>query len=251
MKMIEFDYLSFGAGVQTTALLFLYKEGKIKFKKAIFADTGAEKKATYKLLKKLEAMFPGLIVKCSYGHIINDTLKEKYISAPVFSDTGSKGRRSCTSRYKIYPVAREIRKLENKKNKRLPKEAVSMGLGFSIDEIGRCKENRMQWIKNIFPLIELKMTRKDCLDLCQKHGINPPRSACYFCPLQSNKDWKEIKKSEDWEKAVNFDQKIRKLKPNTLNYVYRTGIPLDKAAFNDENLDLFTLNDCDSGYCGT
>ena len=249
--MISFDYLSFGAGVQTTALLFLYKEKKINFKKAIFADTGAEKESTYELLNKLKSIFPNLIIECSNGNIIEDTLREKYISAPVFSDIGSKGRRSCTSRYKIFPVAREIRKIENLRFKRLPKESISLGLGFSTDEIGRCKPNQLKWLKNIFPLIELNLSRKDCVDICKKHGINPPRSACYFCPLQNNKDWNEIKKTPDWKKAVDFDYKIRHLKKDRLNYIYRSNIPLDKAEFDDNQYNLFALNDCESGFCGT
>ena len=109
----------------------------------------------------------------------------------------------------------------------------------------------MKWLKNIFPLIKLNLSRKDCLGICKKHGLNPPRSACYFCPLQNNTDWKEVKNSDDWPKALKFDKDIRHLKKERLNYIYRKNIPLEKAEFDDKNYNLFALNDCESGFCGT
>lgn len=253
--MLNFDYLSFGAGVQTTALLFLYKEGKINFKKAIFADTKAETKDTYRLMKKLNKLFPDKIVICSSGNITKDSIREKYITAPVYSSKTSKGRRSCTYRYKIYPVAQKIRELENWKGKRLKPNSTTVGLGFSTDEFWRAKESRTKWIKNIFPLLTLKLSRKDCLDILKRHGINEiTRSACFFCPLRSDKEWLDMKKNNrrEWKKAVAFDRKIRDLKPDRKNFVHRSGKPLDKAELeNPAQMNLFALNDCESGYCGT
>ena len=263
--MIEFDYLSFGAGVQTTALLFLEKEGKISFKKAIFADTGAETEETYDLIKKLHKLFPGKIVETSYGHIVKDTFKEKYITAPVFTDkivttqnlpkrVSVIGRRSCTYRYKIYPVQRKIRELENLQRKRLPAGRFKIGLGFSTDEYWRAKKSRVRWIENVFPLLKLKLKRKDCLRILKKNNLKVPRSACYFCPLRSGADWKlmQEKDPKEWKKAVEFDKKIRNLKSDSQNFIHASGVPLDKIEFhNPEQMNLFALNDCESGYCGT
>ena len=251
--MIKFDYLSFGAGVQTTALLCLYKEQKVFFKKAIFADTGAEPERVYNHLEKLNSLFPDLIVSTKRGDIVKDTIIEKYITAPVFTDDNKKGRRVCTARYKIDPVSNKIRELENCKNKHLKEDAFTLGLGFSIDEIWRAKENRTRWLKNVFPLLELKMSRYDCIQTLKRHDIQPIRSACYFCPFQSDYEWKKIKQNDpkEFEKAVQFDNKIRDLKMNHQNFIHRSKIPLNEVSFNEDQADLFAINDCESGYCGT
>ena len=103
----------FGGGVQTSAILCLYKEGKVKFKKAIFADTGAEPGYVYEHLEKMKSLFPKLIISTKKGKLLENTFKENFITAPVYTrieDKNRKGRRVCTARYKIFPVAKEIRK---------------------------------------------------------------------------------------------------------------------------------------------
>ena len=248
------DYLSFGAGVQTTALLCLYKEGKLSFKKAVFADTGAETEKTYKHLENLKKLFPNLIETTKKGHIIEDTLKEKYVTAPVFTDDNRKGRRVCTARYKIDPVSNKIRELEGLKRKHLKEDAFSLALGFSTDEYWRAKPNRTRWLKNVFPLLDLKLSRSNCLDILKKHNIEPIRSACYFCPLQSNSEWKRLKNTQpkEFKKAVKFDKQIRDIKKPFQNFIHRNRQPLNKVVFKetDQQINLFSLNDCQSGYGG-
>jgi 3'-phosphoadenosine 5'-phosphosulfate sulfotransferase (PAPS reductase)/FAD synthetase len=43
----ELRILSFGGGVQTTALAILVAQGKVKADAVVFADTGAERPGTY------------------------------------------------------------------------------------------------------------------------------------------------------------------------------------------------------------
>lgn len=257
--MIEFDYLSFGAGTQSTALLCLFKEEKIKFKKAIFADTGAEPEFVYEHLELLKNKFPNLIETCKYKRdIVSDTFHYKYVTAPVYGSKKEKpiqGRRVCTSRFKIYPVANKMRELENKVRRRLPENSISMGLGFSTDESGRAKDNQMRWIKNVFPLLELKLSRNDCKSIIKRHGLEPIRSACYFCPFMNDKEWQHLKDNypKDFKKAVNYDHKIRDLKEGNKNYLHRSMKPLDQIDFKkeDDQPNLFAFNECESGYCGT
>ena len=121
-------------------------------------------------------MFPDTIVQTNNGNIIESTLKDKFITAPVYSiikDKKRMGRRVCTFRFKIYPVQKKIRKLENCVGKRLKSESYTVGLGFSTDEFWRAKPSRTKWIKNVFPLLELQMSRNDCKSILKRRNIKP------------------------------------------------------------------------------
>ena len=66
--------LSFGAGIQTTAIAVLIKQGKITVDMAVFADTGGEKPETYWYIENyIKELFqsmniPFVITKRESGH---------------------------------------------------------------------------------------------------------------------------------------------------------------------------------------
>ena len=112
--------------------------------------------------------------------------------------------------YKINPVVQKVRQLLNleKGEKRKKETEVEMLMGISRDEVFRIKTNRIKYITNVYPLVDLKMTREDCLTWMEESKYpKPPRSACTFCPYHSNKEWKEIKKNkEEWDEKKDADQ---------------------------------------------
>ena len=64
-------------------------------------------------------------------------------------------------------------------------------------------------------------------------------------PNKTNQEWIELKKTPDWEKAVQFEKEIRIHDDELL--LSNTGKTLDQAQFNEKE-DLFT-GLCDSGMC--
>ena len=101
----------------------------------------------------------------------------KWIDIPVFtinSKTGKKGllRRQCTSQYKILPVNKKIRDLLNVGyRKRVPKDTVvEVLMGISYDEIIRMKDNRIKYITNVYPLIDKKFKRQDCINWMKENN---------------------------------------------------------------------------------
>ena len=88
---------------------------------------------------------------------------------------------------------------------------VELLMGISKDEIVRMKENRVRWVTNVFPLVELDMSRQDCKDwFANRYDRVLPRSACIYCPYKTNKEWLQLKTDypDDWVKAVEFDKNI-------------------------------------------
>ncbi|MBI4494833.1 MAG: hypothetical protein HY690_18825 [Chloroflexi bacterium] len=68
---------------------------------------------------------------------------------------------------------------------------VNQYLAIAWDEIERMKDSRVDYVSNLFPLVERRMTRAACVALIQDAGLPvPPKSSCYFCPFGSVDRWR-------------------------------------------------------------
>lgn len=151
--------------------------------------------------------------------------------------------------YKIAPLRRAYREL-------FPKQNIISWMGISVDEIYRVKSSQRKYITHRYPLIELGMSRSDCLMWMYKSGYpTPPRSACVYCPFHSNQEWSRLKKEEpkEFEKAVIFEIDLqRTMKETGMNgipYLHRSGVNLSSVNFDpNDTINLFN-NECE-GACG-
>ena len=272
--------LSLGAGVQSSTLALMIEKGELPpIDAAIFADVKGEPQKVYDWLEYLKSKiksYPIHIV--SWRDLKQDILdasegKYKAFTAPFFSKNKITGKKSmlmrqCTNMYKVQPVIQEIRKILGLKKgeKRKPNTQVELLMGISLDEIVRMRTNLLKYITNEYPLVDKKMTRKDCLQWLEDNFYpTPPRSACTFCPYHSNKEWLDIKNGnpKEWEEVVKMDKAIRnqeqfkeKNKGKKIDdeiFLHRSCKPIDEIDFeeNDPQLDLFygINNECE-GMCG-
>lgn len=270
-----YNILSLGAGVQSSTLAMMYEKGFLGKKPdcAIFADVGAEPKKVHEYLDWLtnQISYPVYIVK--KGNIFSDFMEEKYrngyVPFPIFTkDKNGKigmGKRQCTSNYKIVPVYEKIREIIGlKTGERAKNILVNQIIGISYDEMERMTINQKKWITNVYPLYEMKITRRKCLEWFRENiGDNlPPRSACTFCPYHSNEEWKRMKEDdpESFAQAVIVDEFLRSpdRKRTMLNiseeeFLHRSGVPLKDVDFRsdiDKGQQVFGfLQEC-SGMCG-
>lgn len=167
-------------------------------------------------------------------------------------------RRQCTTTTKIEPIRRKVRELAGLTRKRSPKHpVVEQWLGISLDEVIRMKPSREAWQLNRFPLIERRMTRRDCLEWLKRHGYpTPPKSACLGCPFHSNAMWRSIRDDDPaaWADTVAVDHAIRTGLRGIRGQVFlhRSAVPLDEVdlstASDHGQLDLWP-NECE-GICG-
>jgi len=138
----------------------------------------------------------------------------------------------------------------------LKKGGVIMILGISYDEALRMKDSDVKWIRHEYPLVDLKMTRHDCINWLKSHNLEvPEKSSCVFCPYHSKKEWLKQKErgGKDWDIAIEIDEKIRHRRPNFISYVHNSRIPLKKLTsesdFGAKQLNFMEDSECDSGYC--
>ena len=266
--------LSLGAGVQSTTIALMAEKGELpKPKAAIFADTQSEPESVYKHLNWLEKQLSYPIYRVTAGSLEEESLEiktsqktgKKYINCgiPAFVDNGKGGKgilgRRCTAEFKIKIIIRKLRELCDYRQGE-KRTLITQWIGISYDELIRMKPSQEPWVEHDWPLIDLKMTRANCLEWMKKNGYpEPPRSACVFCPFHSDKEWVRLKFKEPaaFQRAVNFERKLQISAKNqealdTLPFLHSSLKPLDQVEFKDEpshsQVSQFG-NDC-SGMCG-
>ena len=120
-------------------------------------------------------------------------------------------------------------------------------IGISVDECDRAKPADVKWIRHIYPLLDLKIRRKDCEGIIRDAGLPMPnKSSCWMCPYRGPREWAALTDG-DRLKAELFDKAIRKVDPDV--FIHRSGISLSEVSESGNQESLF--GGCDSGYCWT
>ncbi|MGH9090847.1 MAG: hypothetical protein ACRDZR_05640 [Acidimicrobiales bacterium] len=265
------DILSLGAGVQSTTVALMSIGGELpKLDHAIFADTGAEPAPVYQHLRWLQPILEdaGIPVhRVSTGDLTADALDptHRFASIPLFVKlakprhdkrgrlaTVGMIRRQCTGEYKLKPILAMQRELAGIAPASRPKDVrVRSWQGISWDESERMRDPLRAWITNVYPLVDRRMTRYDCLKWLADHKFpRPPRSACRVCPFRTDHEWRWLRDHapSDWAEAVAFDHAIRELRGGARGrtrlvgepYLHRSLVPLDE-------VDLRTPEDAGQG----
>jgi len=276
-----FTFLSLGAGVQSSTLALMAAHGEVTPmpNAAIFADTQAEPASVYRWLEWLEKQLPFPVHRVTRGSLTEESLiirerKDKtghwsksLVPAFIENKDGTRGimGRQCTYSYKVEQLERAARRLGEVK--RGQKEVtVTQWIGISWDEIQRIKPSRVAWSQHRWPLVELRMGRRDCLRWMEQHGYpKPPRSACVYCPFHSDKEWRRLKdeEPEEFARAVKFEKDIQEVKAKTermrgVPFLHPSLVPLDQVDFRTDiergQLSLWLEeqsfgNECE-GMCG-
>ena len=250
--------LSLGLGVQSFTLAAMAALGDIEpLDYAIHADTGYEAMLTYK--------FAGFWTEWLESHKVKViTVRELHnpiiisrgggeIYIPAFTESKSKNggmlHRQCTGRWKIKPIRKFLQEKRNG-------ESIEMLLGISTDEWQRMKDSDVKYITNIYPLIDKKMSRYDCMNYLAKHELQiPAKSACYFCPFHTTREWNVVRKTSDWEKVIKVDEMIRYARPSVAGYrlyLHPSLKPINEVDLRSEmekGQMMLWDNEC-SGFCG-
>ncbi len=281
---VTYRALSLGAGVQSSVLALLLSRshprlielGYPKPDVAVFADTGWEPAYVYQHLDWLEEQLQYPLIRVSEGDLKTNLKKARTVSGHNFVDVplftvngdGKKGmlRRQCTTHYKIKPIYRLVRELAGgQRGRPFPKNThAEMWIGISLDEVGRMKPSRERWVEHRWPLVDIGMTRQDCVEWFNSEypGRHLPRSACVICPYRSDEHWLELKQSEpdSYEEAVRFDRWLRHSTKNPVRellhgrpYLHSARRPLDSVIDEQkteggEGINHFE-NECE-GLCG-
>ena len=170
-------WLSYGGGVNSTALAVLLCEGKLPQYEPfrfVFSDTKDEKDETYAYIS--EVFVPYL---ARFGYQLetlsnHEGVLERWQRLKV---VGSRTLRSCTDKAKIQPIQRHLREHGHPGDWQL--------IGIDIGEEHRAKPSYESdaWKKK-YPLVELEIDRAGCEAIIRSAGLAiPPKSGCWHCPF--------------------------------------------------------------------
>lgn len=258
--------ISLGLGVQSTALYYMTSMKELPpVRVAIFSDTGRESTATYGYLENLlkwQEKNKGVEIavvkqKNLYNDLVYKSNLTRFATIPAFTlgIDGKVGmlRRQCTGEYKIQQVDDYIRDHVYKLPKGSRRPLTEVTIGITTDEAERMSIPRERWKVNVYPFLGLKVDsygnveripwalprdRKNIVEWYQTNGLPiPPKSACVFCPYQSDHTWAMRKQNapEDFEAAVRVDEAIRNSTRQGVKnpvYLHRSCKPLKEVEFN-------------------
>ena len=201
--------LSFGGGVQTTALAVMIVKGEVETDVMVFADTGGEHPKTYEHLALLQTWLKGhgreFVTVKSPEQPLYDYVWDRSTVIPVrVGHNEGLGRRQCTRQWKVTPILKYAKSLTEER-------PIIMQLGISYDEIHRMKDSPDKGIVREWPLIDLMLTREDCRKIIADAGLpEAPKSACYFCPLLPASTFRSLAANEPelFEKAAALEDQM-------------------------------------------
>lgn len=242
--------LSFGGGTQSAAMAVLVASGVLpRPDRVVIADTGREASATWAYL---DAHIRPLLARVG---LTVDVVPHSYATIDLFAakgDTllpaytaGGTGKLPtwCSVEWKRRPIRRWLREHGYGPLKR--ERAVDLWLGFTVDEVTRCKDSDVDWVRHRFPLVlTYPVDRATCIGIVERAGLpTPPRSRCWMCPHQHNAEWRELRDTapSDFAQAVALDEELRREDANV--FLHRAGVPLAtadlEAGSSSSDQDLF------------
>lgn len=268
--------VSYGGGVQSTALLVLAAERAIDYRTFLFANVGddSEHPATLRYVREVAEPFAAdagielYTLRRRRRDGRTETLYNRltrpgsrFEGIPVRLTNGKPGKRACTADFKIAVLGRWLRA-----HGATPDEPAVVGIGYSLDEIQRIGGRASKpYERRVYPLVSvgeetgLHLRRGDCEAIIADAGLPvPPKSACWFCPFHRPSVWAEIARDtpELFDRAADLERLLnRRRDEEGRPPVYLTGarIPLRQAIDTDQPLLPFGDDDgeCDEGYCFT
>lgn len=190
--------LSFGAGVNSVALVIWLVENQKPLDQVVFADTGGEVPETYGYLKIMEKYLQdrGIplrrVVRPSGGTLYDTCWNRRVIPSAVW--------RWSTRDFKVGPIHRYYRSLGTH---------VYQYMAIAYDEVERMKDSRVEYVTNLYPLVDARITRRGCLEIIARAGLpEPVKSGCFFCPFNSIGRWRWLYEEHPdlFDKAVMLEE---------------------------------------------
>ncbi|MFF4369672.1 phosphoadenosine phosphosulfate reductase [Streptomyces sp. NPDC001594] len=263
--------ISFGGGVQSTALLVLAATGQIDFPLFLMANVGADSENPGTLryvdeyakpyaadhgieLVVLDRVRRDGTVETLWSRLTREGSRS--LPIPVRMSNGAPGTRSCTADFKIKVTAKEL-----KRRGATAASPAVVGIGISVDEIHRANNRRVEAHEQIvYPLLELGLRRTDCARIIRDAGLPvPPKSSCYFCPFHRPETWHTMRRTEPdlFEKSCQLEDLLNERRTRLgKDHVYLTQFARPLRDAIPDGVDVLPMFDeadglCDSGWCMT
>ena len=205
--------ISWGGGVNSTAIIALHLLGKLEGKpEIVFADTGCEYPDTYTYIDKVSTVLAkdGWKVTILRSNIQPEYYLKYIQEQNLYQWLWNKKTipfgmwRRCSGDYKRDPIKKYVKKK-------------MMLIGICKDELKRIKAHK----NKIYPIKDY--TRDECIELIEQAELPPAhKTGCWFCPFQRKSQWINLYNNHRtlWDKAVALE--------NNSKFTYKTGISIEE-----------------------
>lgn len=202
--MSEKYIVSYGGGVNSTAMIIWLINNKKPIDYVVFADVGNEVPETYQFIEKHmkpycekhSIPFVTVYVKRRISLWTNCFRLRKFPSMVW---------RWCTRDFKVRPIHKFYKSL---------KCDIVEYMGIDYGEVRRMKPSIDDYITKEYPLIDNKINRDDCVEIIHNENMPiPAKSGCFFCPYNNKERWTEIK-----EKYTDLYKLSEQLEKNSKHY---------------------------------
>lgn len=264
--------ISWGVGVQSTALVVLAGTGRIDFPVALFANVGddSEHPATLRYfhdhgrpwaeahgieVHELHRVPTRGVSKGEVETLWGRLMREgsRSLPIPVRMSNGAPGTRSCTADFKIRVISRWLIAHGATQD-----DPATVAIGISTDEIERANNRREERAERVtYPLLDLGLSRQDCADIITDAGLpEPPKSACFFCPFHRAQMWAEMRRDEPelFARAQQLEDTLNARRDDLGKdrvFLTRYGRRLSDAIAEAQPTLFDGPEGCDEGYCWT
>lgn len=191
--------VSYGGGINSTAMIVFLVKNKFPLDYVVFSDTGDEMPETYDYLKTMKKYLSRRNIPFEIVRVRNkDSLSDRCLRRRVIP---SQMWRWCTRDMKVTPIHAFYRK---------QKSHIYQYMGIDYGEVHRMKPPKVNYVTNLYPLIDYKINRDGCIKLIKEARLPiPVKSGCYFCPYNNMNRWKEI-----YENHPNLYKHAREIEEN-------------------------------------
>lgn len=268
---IERHVISYGGGVQSSALIVLAATGELpEFQTALFANVGDDSEHPATLRYVREVMTPWAAargvtvheltrrrrdgsVETLLGRLMRDGSRS--LPIPIRMSNGAPGTRNCTQNFKVKVVAKWL-----KAQGASMAAPATVAVGISWDEAERVGNRKLSGYEQVvYPLIDRRLTREDCKRIIERAGLPvPPKSACFFCPFHRPATWAKMRRDEPslFAASVELERTLnarRDMLGKDRVWLTRFNRPLDHIPEEQPGLPGVQTGEygCDEGYCWT
>lgn len=172
--------LSYGGGVNSSALFFFIVEKQLPLDLVIFADTGEELPATYEAVERMKQecdkqQIPFATCRSHHGKLYDYYKAKRAVPSMM--------KRDCTGKFKVAPIRKYVRELYGKEEKFL------MYIGITIEEWHRMRDSNVSYITHSYPFCDAKITRQGNIEILKAADFAAAKSGCIGCIYNKKQTW--------------------------------------------------------------
>ena len=199
--------VSYGAGVDSTAMIIYLIKHNFPLDYVIFSDTGSEIPETYSYIPTMQKYLEKHNIP--YVETMNRKRESLYDKCMRRHVIPSIVWRWCTRDTKITPIYARYRK---------DRTHTYQYMGINYSEAKRESISKVRSVTTLHPLIDAKITADQCRQIILDEGLELPlKSGCFFCPHNNLSRWHWLYKTH----PDKFAQSM-KLEQNSKHYPKQT-----------------------------